>query len=133
MTGLNPYLNFAGTCRDAMSFYRDCLGGELSIQTFAEAQQEVPDDYKNQVMHAELRMGSVLLMASDCPPEYSVTMGSNVILNIGLSDVQEQETIFNKLSKGGVVTMELQDAFWGARFGMLTDRFGVHWMLNCDL
>ncbi len=73
------------------------------------------------------------MMASDCPPEYSVMMGSNVILNIGLTDVQEQETIFNKLSKGGVVTMELQDTFWGARFGMLTDRFGVHWMLNCTL
>ncbi len=121
-----------GTCKAAMKFYQECLGGELTMQTFGESGQEVPEDYRQKIMHSELKVDNIHLMASDVMPGQSVNQGDNIVLSIQLTDVKEQETIFNKLAAGGTVTMPLQDTFWGARFGMLVDKFGIHWMLNCQ-
>lgn len=134
MKNLNVYLTFAGTCKDALALYKEALGGEIvSLQTFGEAPTpNIPDDQKNNVMHAEFRAGDIYFMASDSMPEQPVILGNAVTLSIGLDSLEEQESIFSKLSDGGAVTMPLQDTFWGARFGMLTDKFGINWMLNCD-
>ncbi|MBD1210342.1 MAG: VOC family protein [Ignavibacteria bacterium] len=134
MKNLNVYLTFAGTCKDALALYKEALGGEIvSLQTFGEAPTpNIPDDKKNNVMHAEFRAGDIYFMASDSMPEQPVILGNAVTLSISLDSLEEQESIFSKLSDGGAVTMPLQDTFWGARFGMLTDKFGINWMLNCD-
>jgi PhnB protein len=134
MKQLNVYLNFPGTCRDALNFYREALGGEItSLQTFGESPVEVTDDNRDRVMHAEFRAGDIYFMASDSLPEHGdVRPGSAITLSVNLSDEAEQTAIFERLSNGGQVTMPLEDTFWGARFGMLVDRFGIPWMLNCE-
>ena len=134
MKGFNPYLNYNGNCREALNFYKECFGGEIvSIQTFADAQMAEGQAERDKIMHAVFKAGSVYFMASDCGPGQSVTPGTNVTLNVDFDNVADQEKVFNKLSSGGTVTMPLQDTFWGAHFGMLTDKFGINWMTNCDV
>ncbi len=133
MKKLNPYLNFPGTTREALNFYKDCLNGEIvSIQTYGEAYMEVEDKYKNNVIHAEFKADGVEFMASDGMPGFAATPGNMITLSINLDDEQEQKDIFNALAAGGKVTMPLDKTFWGAIFGQLTDRFGIQWMLNCE-
>jgi PhnB protein len=134
MKGFNPYLTFNGNCREALNFYKDCFNGEIQqLMTFGEAKMGDNEQEKNRIMHSHFRAGSIFFMASDSMPQQPVNGGSNVTLNIDFQDVPTEEKIFNKLAQGGKVTMPLQDTFWGARFGMLTDKFGINWMMNCDL
>jgi PhnB protein len=133
MNGFNPYLNFNGNCREAVEYYKTCFNGEIvNMQTFGESTGGDPAN-ANKIMHAVLKAGSIYLMASDCPPGVSVHFGNNITLNIDFDDTSVQENIFNKLAEDGKVTMPLQDTFWGARFGMLTDKFGINWMTNCEI
>lgn len=134
MKNLNVYLTFPGTCKDALAHYKEALGGDIvSLQTFGETPSpNIPEDKKNNVMHSEFRSGDIYFMASDSMQGQPLTSGDTVTLAIGLDSLEEQESIFSKLSDGGAVTMPLQDTFWGARFGMLTDKFGINWMLNCE-
>lgn len=132
MAPLVPYFTFAGNCREAMNFYKDCFKGEITqIQTFEEAKMEVPELLKKQIVHAEVKAGDILLMASDGMAGFEAQPGNNVSLTINLTDEKEEIRLFDALAKGGKVSMPLQDTFWGARYGMLTDRYGVNWMLNC--
>ena len=133
MTAFNPYLNFDGNAREAMTFYQKCLDAELSVQTFKDVKMDVPKGAENRVVHARLQKGSAVLMASDTVPGMPYKQGSNFQVNIDCESVQEEDEYFTALSEGGKVTMPLQDTFWNARFGMLTDRFGVNWMFNCEL
>jgi len=131
---LHPYLHYDGTCEEAMNFYKQALNGELTgIQTFGQSPMPVPDDLKNRIMHAELRFGDNVIMASDSMPDQKVTPGTNFAMSLNFTDPKEQEEVYNRLAAGGMITMPLQDQFWGARFGMLTDKFGISWMLNCPL
>jgi PhnB protein len=133
MKTLVPYLTFAGNCREAFEFYKVCLNGEITaIQTFAEAKMEVDDSFKNRILHAEFRAEDVFFMASDGNSGFVVNPGNNISLNLDLTDGKEQERIFKALAEGGAVTMPLQKTFWGATYGMLTDRYGIQWMLNCS-
>lgn len=131
---LNLYLTFNGQCEEALNFYRGALGGDVvSLQRFGDVPGDTPPEHANRVMHAEFRSGDMYLMASDSMPGQPVSPGTNVTLSINLDDQTEQHDIFNKLAAGGQVTMPLQETFWGAEFGMLTDKFGVNWMLNREL
>lgn len=132
MREITAYLNFNGNCREAMEFYKKCLGGELEIMNFSEAKFDYPKEAKDNVLHAKLSKGPATLMASDCMPGQPVKQGTNVSLTINCESFQEIEHFFSSLSEGGKVTMPLQDTFWNARFGMITDRFGIHWMFNFD-
>lgn len=133
MKRVNPYLTFAGNCREAINFYKVALNGEIvSIQTFAEANFKMDPRLANNIVHAEVKAGDIVFYASDGMPEFVNKPGNMVTLSVNLDDLAEQERIFRALSAGGQVTMELNDTFWGARFGMLTDKFGIQWMLNCD-
>jgi PhnB protein len=126
---LNPYLNFNGNTAAAMNFYKSVLGGDLTMQTFGEANMgEDPKD-KDLIVHAALKSGAVVIMASDAPSTH-VTAGSNVRLSLQGQDAEGLTDIFNKLSQGGEVEMPLAKQFWGDTFGMLTDKFGIHWMVN---
>lgn len=134
MLQLSVYLNFPGTCREALNFYKDALKGDiLSMQTFGEAPMPSSDSEKDRIMHAEFKAGEVYFMASDTMETMPVQPGNNITLSLNLTSSEEQDRIFNHLSEGGRVNMPLQDTFWGARFGMLTDKFGINWMLNREL
>jgi PhnB protein len=133
---LNPYLIFNGTCEPAFKFYEQVLKGKIAtMMRFGEtpAAEHVPAEYANKIMHATLKIGEQVIMASDEHPmhPYEGIKGSGVALHC--DNVAEGERVFNALSDGAlVVTMPLQETFWAARFGMLTDKFGVPWMINCE-
>ncbi|MCU0495318.1 MAG: VOC family protein [Chloroflexaceae bacterium] len=132
MKTLIPYLNFGGRCREAMTFYKGCFQAEqLTMQTFADAGFEVPPPFQDYILHSELTTDGLVLRASDGRFDSPATVGDNISLNLMLNNLEEQERIFNSLAEGGTVDQPLQDAFWGDRFGQVTDQFGIHWMLIC--
>ena len=133
MKDITPYLTFDGTCREAMTFYQHCLGGELSTMPFSEQMPDLPPGSEGRTMHAYLKSGPVVVMASDSMPGTALTLGDNFSININCESLDEIERLFAALGEGGRVTMPLGDTFWNARFGMLRDRFGVNWMLNYEL
>jgi PhnB protein len=133
MKEIVTYLNFDGNCREAMTFYAKCLGAELTLSAFSEMPgNPPPPEAKDRIMHARVVKGKTLLMASDTMPGSPFHQGGNFSLSIACESLQELESLFTAMSEGGKVTMPLQDQFWGARFGMLTDRFGIHWMFNFE-
>ena len=132
---LNTYLAFKGNCEDAMNFYKDVLDGEFTtFMRFSEAPpgtMEVPESMKNMVMHVTLESRGCTLMASDNIQEH-MKVGNNFSLSINLSDDEEASAVFNSLAEGGQVIMPYENAFWGGKFGMLLDKFGVQWMVSSD-
>lgn len=132
MKDLTNYLTFDGNTREAMEFYKSCLGGELFMMTFGESPMPTPPESKNRIIHAKLSTGNLDLMASDTMPGMPFQQGNNFSLALGCESKQEAEKLFASLGAGGKVTMPLQETFWAAQFGMLTDKFGVNWMLNVD-
>ena len=133
MKSFNTYLNFDGNTREAMTFYQQCVNGELVIQTFADAKMDAPPGAENRVIHARLTAGTQMLMASDIMPGMPFMRGNNFSVIIECDTIEETDTLFAAFGEGGRVTMALQNTFWGARFGMLTDKFGIQWMFNCQL
>ena len=127
---LVPYLNFDGNCRQAMEFYRDLFEAELQVQTFGEAHGDA--SLGDRVMHASLESGPIDLMASDTHPEHSpgLVAGNNVHLSLIGTDRDALAGWFAKLAEGGQIVMPLEKQFWGDEFGALTDKFGIHWMVN---
>jgi PhnB protein len=127
---LSPYLNFNGNTAEAMRFYQSVLGGDLNIQTFGDAGVAQTDTQKNLTLHAALTSDGITLFASDGRPDVKVVVGDNVHLSLQGSDPANLTGYFNGLAAGGQVDMPLAKQFWGDTFGMLTDKFGVHWMVN---
>jgi PhnB protein len=132
MKAIQPYLNFDGTTAEAMTFYHAALGGEMQMQTFADAKMPTPPGSEHRVLHARIQVGSAILMASDSQPGMGVTMGNNVHINLDCDGGDEVDRLIKALGEGGKITVPAQDTFWGAYFGMLTDKFGVHWMFNAE-
>ena len=131
---LNPYLNFNGQCETAFRFYEQCFGGRIiAMSPFAGSpmETEVPPEWRGKILHARMQVGTVLLMGGDELPEaYEAPRGFNVTL--GIDEPAEAERIFAALAESGTVRMPLQETFWAVRFGMVTDRFGIPWMINCE-
>jgi len=136
MPAINPYLNFPGNTEDAFNFYKSVFGGEfLTLQRFKDTPDagNLPAGVENQVMHVALPIGkSNILMGTDAPESmgFSLTVGTNQYICISPDSREEATKLFDGLSAGGKVEMDLQDMFWGAYYGSLTDRFGVKWMVN---
>lgn len=130
-TQIVAYLYFGGNCREAMEFYQAALGGELRIQAIKDtpAAGQFPPEAANLIMHAELTGGSMALMASDML-QGTLQAGNQIELLINCSSEEELHKFFDALSKGGKVDQPVRTEFWGAVFGQLTDKFGIHWMLN---
>jgi PhnB protein len=129
---LNPYLMFKGQCEAAFKFYAQCLGGKITVMlTHAEtpAADQVPTEWRNKIIHARLQLGDTELMGSDAPPEYSAEM-KGFSVSLTLANSAEAERVFNALSANATVRMPLQQTFFASRFGMLTDQFGVPWMIG---
>lgn len=131
MKGIKPYIGFGGNCREAFDFYRDALGGEIiGMLTYAESGQG-DGEMADKIMHAVFTFGDTVVMAAD-DPSASAADGGNVSLAVGVDNIDDAERMFAKMSEGGNVTMPLQETFWAAGFGMLTDKFGIKWMFNCE-
>lgn len=134
---LEPYLFFDGKCEAALNFYKEVFGGEIEgLSRWKDMPPgsggpEVTPDTENRVMHANFRSSGVSFMASDASPGKTYGEGA-ISLSLGTSDVAEAERVFNRLAEGGKVEMPMTDMFWGARFGMLTDKFGIDWMVNAS-
>jgi PhnB protein len=132
MTQLNPYLNFNGQCREALTFYQECLDGDLEFQKIAESPMaaKMPSEKGPLILHGALsKDGSTLLMGSDMIGN-SLQPGNSINLCLNCSSDQEINTLFNRLSTGGQVKVPLHQGFWGATFGEVRDKFGMTWMLN---
>jgi PhnB protein len=132
MTQINSYLTFNGNCREAMTFYKECLGGELELQTIGESPMadKMPPQMKKSVLHSTLKKGSLVLMGSDMVGEPGLIKGNTVSLMLNCSSEEEIKNCYEKLSKGGEATHPLENTFWGALFGDLTDKYGNHWLLH---
>jgi PhnB protein len=126
---LNPYIHFGDDARQAMEFYKEVFGGELTVNTFGEFGAPEGGD---KIMHSQLETGSgFTLMASDTPPGMERDpSGGNITISLSGDDAPELRGYWDKLSDGGTVTMPLEKQMWGDEFGMCTDRFGVAWMVN---
>jgi PhnB protein len=125
------YLYFDGNCKDALSYYQETFEGKVSeLVHYGKSPMPVEETYKERVMHAKLSFGEVIMMLSDAMPNQPVTFGSNLFMSLDFDSLEKMEEVFGKISQQGKVIMPLKDMFWGARFGMLTDKFGVNWMLN---
>jgi PhnB protein len=133
MNLISPYFFFPGNCEEAITFYHQCLGGELAIRRFGDTEMPVEDEYKNKIMHAELVFGDNKIMFSDGAPHKKIINGNNIQINLHFDDEQKLEQVFKKLSDGGNITMPLEVTFWNAKFGMLEDKFGIKWMVNYSL
>lgn len=133
MNKLIPYLSLNGTAEEAINFYKEIFNGEiLHLGRFGETQPDIADAYKNKVMHAALKFGENEIMFSDTMEGNTTHAGTNVSLSLDFATEQKMDIAFDKLAVGGKITMPLQDTFWGAKFGMLTDKFGINWMFNHD-
>ncbi|MCK6629155.1 MAG: VOC family protein [Anaerolineae bacterium] len=135
MTTLNPYLNFDGNCEEAFNFYKSVFGGEFAtVMRYTEmpAEFQMPESEAQKIMHMALPVGQgSMLMGSDTPaPMGPTVIGSNVSISITAASEAEATRLFNGLSADGQVTMPLDKAFWGDYFGMLTDKFGVQWLVS---
>ncbi|MBD0288075.1 MAG: VOC family protein [Flavisolibacter sp.] len=132
---LTPYIMFNGNCEEALNFYAQAFNGEIKdLMRFEGSPVANMSADKQKIMHAHFAVnGNSIFMAADGGQgEANATKGGMVHLSINFNNASEQERVFNALSEGGQVSMPLQDTFWGARFGMLMDKFGVNWMFNYD-
>ena len=131
----HTYLAFNGNCEEAMNFYKDVLGGEIEMMNrFTDMPPEVcivPDEAKNLVMHCTLNFSGCVLMGSDTIESDKYKQGNNSAISINTGE-EEAYAIFNGLSQGGTILMPFEDAFWGGKFGMVHDRFGVQWMVTSE-
>ena len=132
MAHLNPYLNFTNNCREAMTFYKDCLGGELVFMLVADMPEmaaQMPPEMKNAIMHSSLTNGNIILMGSDLNRDTALE-GNTVQLCINCDNEAQLHEFFNKLSAGGEISEPVANMPWGAVYGALKDKYGKRWQLN---
>jgi PhnB protein len=131
---VNPYLTFDGNCEEAFKFYERALGAKIvAMVTFGQTPMaaQTPAEAHNKIAHARLGVGDQWLMGSDGMPGcYEAMKGFSVTLNV--DEPAEAERVFRALAEGGSVRMPIAETFWAKRFGMVTDRFGTPWMINCE-
>ncbi len=140
MTSINPYLTFNGNCEEAFTFYQKVFGGEFQFvgrykDMPADPNHPMPESEDEKIMHISLPISNeTILMGSDSSEAFgkATNFGNNISLSINSNSVEESTRIFNELSEGGTIKMPLDKTFWGAFLGMFTDKFGIHWMVNCD-
>lgn len=137
ITGIVPYLVTNGNGQDAVKFYQQALGAEvLSLQTFGEMppnpEYPLPEEAKNRVLNAQLKIGNARLMLSDTFPGRPYQLGSQVSIAMMVDDAFETKKIFERLQEGGKVTMPIQETFWSPAYGQVTDKFGVEWQVSTE-
>jgi PhnB protein len=141
MLKVNIYLTFNGTCEEAFIFYKSVFGGEFQfIGRYKDVPQSDSQNFQpeneNKIMHVSLPISEkTVLMGCDSPEAggQGTIMGNNISISLDLDTKSEADTLFAKLSSKGQIRMAMSETFWGAYFGALTDRFGINWLINCDL
>lgn len=132
MLGVSPYIGFKGNCREAIEFYKNALNAEvLFTQTVGESPMSDMGPAEN-IMHCTIKVGGSTIMMCDDPRPDATSGGGSISLAIGLNDPEKAKQLFENLAQGGSVEMPLEKTFWAEAFGMLTDKFGIKWMVNCD-
>lgn len=130
---LNPYVHFDGRCEEAFQFYQQTLGGKIEMLVRYDAMpsaDHIPAEWRGKIGHAQLAVGDQVFMGCDAPPShYRKPQGFSASIHV--KDPSEAERIFRDLSREGSIGMPIQETFWARRFGMLTDRYGIPWMVNC--
>jgi PhnB protein len=131
MPQVNAYLHFDGTCRQAMTFYKECLGGELTLMTVGEspAAAQMPHQAKDSIMHSVLKNRTNVIMASDNLGTGSIPKGNQFSMTVQCSSNTEADAFYSRLSAGGRATHPMKDEFFGY-YGDLTDKFGIRWMIS---
>jgi len=138
MATVNPYLNFNGNTEEALNFYKSVFGGEfITIQRFKDTPEadKIPEADRDKIMHIAFPLGEgTILMATDALESmgHPLTVGNNFYMSVNAESEKEADKLFKALSAGGRVTIPLAKAFWGAYFGIFTDKFGIQWMINYD-
>jgi PhnB protein len=140
MASISPYLTFKGNCEEAFNFYQSVFGGSFPYvgrfnEMPAQDGQKIPESEGNKIMHISLPISKeTILMGSDSSDAFghATVAGNNFSISINADSEEEAKKLFNGLSAGGKVTMPLEKTFWGALFGMFTDKFGIQWMVNYD-
>lgn len=139
MATVSTYLTFNGNCEEAFNFYKSVFGGDFAyIGRFGEMPEgdgySVPEADKNKIMHVGLPIGNTILMGSDTGGDWAAKLieGNNFSVSVNTESKEEADRIFNGLAAEGQITMPMENSFWGAYFGMLTDKFGIQWMVNFD-
>jgi PhnB protein len=131
---IEAYVFFNGNCEEAFEFYKTALGGELALNRYqgSPMESQVGPDARQKIMHASLRFGEATIMGADSIGDWRRKLGNNIALSLVTNDETEARRAFEKLAADGKTTMPLEPTFWGAKlFGMLTDKFGVDWMVSC--
>jgi len=132
MLGVSPYIAFKGNCREAIEFYKNALDAEvLFTQTFGESPMSEMGPAEN-IMHCTIQVGNSTIMMCDDPRPEAAGADGNISLAIGLNDPKRAKQVFDNLAKNGSVVMPLEKTYWAEAFGMVNDKFGVKWMVNCD-
>jgi len=130
---LIPYLNFEGNAEEVMNTYKKIFNGNIhDVSRFGDTNHSLPHDQKNRIMHARLTFGDNMLMFSDGMPGKPVYHGDGIHLSLALNGEAQAKSVFDQLAEGGTITMPMAKQFWGALFGMVKDKYGIHWMINCD-
>ena len=134
MTLLNPYLHFNGQCQEAMEFYQKCIGGELFLQKLKDSPlaDTSPVRIHDQILHSSLTKDGITLMATDMVGTAGHIPGNNVCLSLSCSSEEEMNRFFSALSQDGRIIHEVHRSFWGALFGVFTDKYGIEWMVDYD-
>ncbi len=138
MFTVNPYLTFNGNCEEAFNFYCSVFGGELKDFNRYEnmpSEQPIPEEQKQKIMHVSLPINDTMtLMGCDSSDAFgkATNIGNNVALFVNTDSEERAREVFTKLSEGGTITMPFQATFWSALFGMFTDKYGIHWMVNYE-
>ncbi|MBC7425886.1 MAG: VOC family protein [Bacteroidia bacterium] len=132
MKNINSYLTFNGNCREAMQFYKECLGGELIFQTIGESplSEQMPEKMKDCILHSTLTIGNLVIMATDMTPQTGRIKGNNISIMLDCESDNEIKSLYDNLSAGGNSIHPLENTFWGAIIGDLTDKYGNQWILN---
>ena len=129
-----PYVFFNGNCKEAIKFYEKVLGGKVqALMTYGDSPmgKDLPPEQKDKIIHARMDVGKSVLMASDeTPDRHAAAQGFS--LSVSVKDAAEAERVFAALAEGGSIQMPIAQTFWSVRFGMLTDQFGMRWMVNCE-
>jgi len=131
MSTINAYINFNGRCREAMNFYKECFGGELTLfEIEGSPMEQYHQEPKDQIYHSSLVSGPIILMGTDMTGPLGYTKGNNISMAIGCSSAEDAQKFFAHLSHGAEIRMPLQKTFWAELFGDLVDQFGITWMVN---
>ncbi len=136
MATINTYLNFNGNTEEVFNFYKAAFGGDFAVvMRFGDTPgcEEMPATDKNKIMHIALPIGGNMLMGTDVPETMEqVKNGTSMSISVNTDSEQQTRDLFAKLSEGGKIQMPLDNMFWGALYGMFTDKFGIQWMLNYE-